>query len=321
MDRELQLNSLELANNILTMLKAGSKAQLKIGRDYPELLTDPELNKEYLDIQKLQEQKMKEAVNKIFDQKQEDIVLKQIQPYSEEIIGTDLIVGTNLDDQQKGKVRIRFLLRLLEKFWNASSTGDQFELLMCISQMADIMDDDSIEELAKQMLLHQDFRLRGEMCYLLGQTGRLKYLPMVKNLLNDPDSWVRGQASKALKRLTVQILENLISFVDDTYERFYNENRRFQVLARIRKVLREQLFDYLPTGSVDKGLVTAIINATNRTTAKNFRKKYLSIFKDSLCALRDGHTDPETMINLEKRLLEIDDELYTKAIPRHHDSD
>jgi transcriptional regulator with XRE-family HTH domain len=125
----------------------------------------------------------------------------------------------------------------------------------------------------------------------------------------------------ALDESTVQILENLIYFVDDTHERFYSENRRFQVLARIRKVLREQLFDQFPTGPPCKSLVTAIINATNRTTAKNFRKKYLNIFKDSLSALRDGQADPETMINLEKRLLEIDDELHTKAIPRHHYSD
>jgi hypothetical protein len=166
---------------------------------------------------------------------------------------------------------------------------------------------------ANNMLYQQDPMHEKEMSFQKSSES-VQHLP-VQDLLS-----ICEQVSKIIKKLEtlniefiaesiIRALDDLISFVDDTYERFYNENRRFQVLARIRKVLREQLFDYLPTGSVGKRLVTAIINATNRTTAKNFRKKYLNIFKDSLEALRDGRTDAETMINLEKKLLEVDDEL------------
>jgi len=109
--------------------------------------------------------------------------------------------------------------------------------------------------------------------------------------------------------VTVQVLGSLFDFIERTRERFYNENRRYQVLARIRKVLREHLFECFPSDSTDRSLVTAIINATNRTTAKKFRVKYLDIFKDSLEVLREGRTDAKTIELLEKRLLEIDDEL------------
>lgn len=120
---------------------------------------------------------------------------------------------------------------------------------------------------------------------------------------------------------TAQALDNLLGFIEKTGERFYNEHRRYQLLARIRKILREHLFDHFPAGSTDKSLVTAIINATNRTTAKNFHVKYLDIFRDSLAALREGRTDAETTALLEGRLLEIDDELQEKTLFGYHDPD
>jgi CspA family cold shock protein len=119
-----------------------------------------------------------------------------------------------------------------------------------------------------------------------------------------PETLQSDQTSPASR-----VLDSLLDFIEKTRERFYNENRRYQLLARVRRILREQLFELFPADSTDRSLITSIINATNRTTAKNFRVEYLNIFQESLEALRDRRTDHENTALLERRLLEIDDEL------------
>jgi len=319
MDKELQsFKPLESVYDLVVMFKVASQIQLNIGRDYPELFADPILNKKYQDLQNLKEQKTKEALYKTLDQPKGDNILERDQSYPDQ---SREIASIKPKKLQKGRKKIHDLLDYIELFWTASATGDKLRLLQHISQRIEIADDKSIEDLAKQMLPHQDPRFRGEICYLLGQTGRIKYLSWIRNLLNDPDPWVQKQALEAEKKLNTlvldetarQILKSLFAIIEDTRERFYNEHYRYQLLARIRKILREQLYNQFPEGSPGKSLIVAIINATYRTTAKRFRIHYLDIFKESLEALSKG-VDKDTMLYMEKRLLEIDDELQTEAV-------
>jgi hypothetical protein len=291
---------------------------------------DPQLERRVSDIQGLQASKIKAALMEVVGQLpggSRDVLPEWDQLDPDLLRDLD---GLQHDSSREFNRKVSKLFDYLEKFWSAPTPDERLMQLQHLSQMIYMADDETIEKLAEETLYHPDPRFRGVMCYALGRSGRTQYLPRVRPLLKDENSWVRKQASGAVKGLEVlekrqaplltdqvtvidkanaRALGNLLDFVKGTRERFYNENRRYQLLARIRKVLRERLFEQFPADSTERSLVTAIINATNRTTAKNFRKEYLDIFKDSLKTLRDGRTDVEATASLEERLLEIDDEL------------
>lgn len=197
-----------------------------------------------------------------------------------------------------------FYIERLMEFWSAINEKERRSYMWHISQLIDKYEDQIALDIVAGIYECPDPIIRGEIAYGMAREPKNLFHPFIEVLLSDDNKWVRRQAYTQLKLVIV----DLICFVEDTRECFYDENRRYQVLYRIRNVLREQLFDHFPTGSTGKSLVTSIINATNRTTAKNFRKKYLGIFKKSLEALRDGRIDTKTVMSLEKKLLEIYDE-------------
>lgn len=292
----------------------------------PDLYTDQQLKQELLNIQELQAQKIKDALTKVIHELPEDShvgVPDRDQSYLDIFRDLNELKQSSPEDPGKKVHKLLQLFGYLERFWVTSAAEPKLALLQHISQMITIADDQTIKKLTEETFSHQDPRFRGEMCYALGLSGQSQYLPLVRRFLRDPAPWVRAQASGAVKRLEalegsqvpptveeaiVQALGNLLDFIEKTREWFYDEHQRYQLLARLRKILREQVFDYFPADSAERSLVTAIINATNRTVAKKFRKRYLDIFKDSLVALQDGCTDVKTVAQLEKRLLEVDDE-------------
>jgi len=131
---------------------------------------------------------------------------------------------------------------------------------------------------------------------------------------------VRKQAARGAERLTeamyplmaersrkmVAALDALLAFTERSRERLADPDWRYQFLAKVTTVVRDQVFDCFDAASAEKGLATLIINAANRMTARRLRKKHVIIFRDSLLALRHGQADPNVIRRWKKKLLEID---------------
>ena len=198
-----------------------------------------------------------------------------------------------------------FYIQRLLKFWIATKE-EKLSYLWHISQLLQNYDDAVILEILEESYKDPDPVARGEIAYGVAWEYRDPFSSFIRSLRNDSDPWVREQVTCRARHILSAPLSDLIRFAENTRGHSYDEDRSYQLLARIRKVLRQQAFEFFPADSMYRNLITAIINATNRTTAKNFRVKYLSIFRDSLEALRSG---AETTASLEERLLEIDDEL------------
>lgn len=90
----------------------------------------------------------------------------------------------------------------LVRLASARSAVKKLQYLQRISQSVELLEEPAIRDLARQFLSHAYAPLRGEMCYLLGQSGNPGYLNLLGQLKTDEDSWVRQQAQEAIRRLT-----------------------------------------------------------------------------------------------------------------------
>ena len=87
------------------------------------------------------------------------------------------------------------------EFAYVTPPDERHRLLQHISQLVNYLPEGILRRLAAESMRDEDPRIRGEMCYALGRSGRPRFKSMLQPLLNDPHRWVRQQAAKALKML------------------------------------------------------------------------------------------------------------------------
>lgn len=109
--------------------------------------------------------------------------------------------GAILIDKIIDLVSIAYAEKLLLRFWQATNNDERHLILQHIAQKAKCISEKELDNLTRNMLLSGDNRLRGEMCYALGLSGKVKFESKLHSMLTDPNPWVRNQASDALERL------------------------------------------------------------------------------------------------------------------------
>jgi hypothetical protein len=252
----------------------------------------------------------------------------------------DLVRAGSRDVEQLGLRLLRYLARLER----AADAERRLVALQHVSQMIAVASREAVDALAREMLADEDHRLRGEMCYALGLSRRTEYLDLVEARAGDEleHPWVREQARHAaetilgrapdegavlgdtLTRLLVTpfaaVLTHLLDCAHETLDDFEDEHQRYDLLARLRRVFRDEFFVQLPEFSLDARLAAAVISAANRTVAKALLRAHVDTFIDALTTLKDGSLDGERLGDLEDRLREIDNDGELPPVSRHDDS-
>ena len=119
----------------------------------------------------------------------------------EDMLDPSLLGGSLFWATRKARLTYVSVRRLLIEFGRAGKTDQQGSRLLELSQFCDFLSDNELEWLIGVCLPQEDHRIRGQMCYLLGRTGRPRFIPKIQELLYDPDPWVCEQAAKALEKL------------------------------------------------------------------------------------------------------------------------
>jgi len=115
------------------------------------------------------------------------------------------VVTQDFPDEERSKIieeeTEQLLINSIVKFQNSPNANSRLSAFQYIAQMAKGIDDKILEDLARKGLSDEDERLRGEVCYALSMSGKPRFIQLIQEQLNDPSSWVREQAEKALKQL------------------------------------------------------------------------------------------------------------------------
>ncbi len=100
------------------------------------------------------------------------------------------------------RARLRLLLwEHLDALRRAPQPHEKVYHLRLISQLARYLDPSTVQALVAEFASHPYGPLRGEVCYLLGQTGQRGYSEVLRQLAGDSEAWVSEQAQHAATRL------------------------------------------------------------------------------------------------------------------------
>lgn len=107
-----------------------------------------------------------------------------------------------LSEEATGPARplatLRMALAAVEEFTQARSPDDQLRRLQYSSQFPGYLPDEVLRSLPAEALQDEAPRIRGEMCYSLGRSGRTSLIPELRLLKDDSNPWVQKQAKESL---------------------------------------------------------------------------------------------------------------------------
>lgn len=89
----------------------------------------------------------------------------------------------------------------VNQFKRSTDPEERLKLLRYIGQEANLLRTDILKELVVSAIRDEDPRLRGEICYALGEAGMPEFLPVLEVALADPNEWVSSQAKSAIQKL------------------------------------------------------------------------------------------------------------------------
>jgi hypothetical protein len=121
----------------------------------------------------------------------------------EEMPTSPFILPEHSPHSEKALAQLRLALGAAEKFIQSElAAGERLRQLQYVSQSAFRLPGELLESLAEDTLQPgEDLRIRGEMCYALGRSGRPSFITQLQPLLRDPDRWVKKQATNAVREL------------------------------------------------------------------------------------------------------------------------
>ncbi|MGC1377184.1 MAG: HEAT repeat domain-containing protein [Anaerolineales bacterium] len=118
------------------------------------------------------------------------------------ISASPYILPSGSNKLSKASAQLQAAAEQLQNFQTSDSVDDKLQHLQTISQMIDVLPGDVLEQLSEIALQDNDPRIRGEICYILGASGRRSFTTQLRALLeNESSAWVQKQAKDALSRL------------------------------------------------------------------------------------------------------------------------
>lgn len=89
----------------------------------------------------------------------------------------------------------------ISQFMRSTNPDERLKLLRYIGQEASLLRLKILEELVVSAIKDDDPRLRGEICYALGEAGIPEFIPVLEIARTDSDHWVSSQAASAIQKL------------------------------------------------------------------------------------------------------------------------
>lgn len=94
-----------------------------------------------------------------------------------------------------------YLDEALEEFRESEDSDNKLRNLQKISQLVEVTTDEELYELASATVAAEDYRLRGEICYTISRSQRPQLVPILRDMAQDENSYVRRAAIKALDKI------------------------------------------------------------------------------------------------------------------------
>lgn len=101
------------------------------------------------------------------------------------------------------------------RFWSAEKSDERLVVLQQISQMVKWIDEAVLGAIAQEAISSEDPRLRGEMCFALGNSGNPRFKTILLHLTEDGDEWARKQADIALSDLESAAEDYKLMVIED----------------------------------------------------------------------------------------------------------
>jgi hypothetical protein len=201
----------------------------------------------------------------------------------------------NMDKDRNIKtVEREFLSETLKKFKESRDSENKLRNLQTISQLVTDTTDEELYELASATALSEDHRIRGEICYTISRSQRSKFMPILRDMVKDENSYVRRSAIKALNKIagpeeaTFSAIEPILDEVEElksAISRFEEKlnflNKSIEKLAEVTRSREEQFMD-------DYARSWETYLRHERELLRDYRNKYVAIYKDEVVGIGEG---------------------------------
>lgn len=209
----------------------------------------------------------------------------------------------------------------IKKFHSSKNPDDRLRSLWKISQLVEDTTDEELYDLAQAIVLEDDARLRGEICYTISRSGRPKLIQFVTKMLQDKNQYVRQQAMNAINKMDnvkntgVIDVESLLNIINDLKTTITNLEKE---LDRIKNSETSANSDSIVMDDRMKSWETYLRN--EKELLRDHRGKYVAIYKGDIIAIDESDERLAKMIKdrygeVEVLICKIEEEEEPIQIP------
>lgn len=181
----------------------------------------------------------------------------------------------------------------IKKFHSSKNPDDRLSSLWKISQLVEDTTDEELYDLAQAVVLEDDARLRGEICYTISRSGRPKLIQFVAKMLQDNNQYVRQQAMAAISRSVIDI-ESLLNIVNDLKKTIKNLEKEIDRIKDSKKITNSEeiIMD-------DRMRSWETYLRNEKELLRDHRGKYVAIYKGDIIAIDESDERLAKMIRDE----------------------
>lgn len=181
----------------------------------------------------------------------------------------------------------------IKKFHSSKNPDDRLSSLWKISQLVEDTTDEELYDLAQAVVLEDDARLRGEICYTISRSGRPKLIQFVAKMLQDNNQYVRQQAMTAISRSVIDI-ESLLNIVNDLKKTIKNLEKEIDRIKDSKKIANSE---EIVMDDRMRSWETYLRN--EKELLRDHRGKYVAIYKGDIIAIDESDERLAKMIRDE----------------------
>ncbi len=177
----------------------------------------------------------------------------------------------------------------IKKFHSSKNPDDRLRSLWKISQLVEDTTDEELYDLAQAIVLEDDARLRGEICYTISRSGRPKLIQFVTKMLQDNNQYVRQQAMNAISKMdtvknaSVVGIDSLLNVVSDlkttitNLEKELNRIKNSEIFANPDRIVMDDRM---------RSWQTYLRN--EKELLRDHKGKYVAIYKGDIIAIDES---------------------------------
>ncbi len=177
----------------------------------------------------------------------------------------------------------------IKKFHSSKNPDDRLRSLWKISQLVEDTTDEELYDLAQAVVLEDDARLRGEICYAISRSGRPRLIQFVARMLQDNNQYVRQQAITAISKMdtvkntSVLDIESLLNIVNELKATIANLEKEIDRIKSSRLLTNSE---EIVMDDRMKSWETYLRN--EKELLRDHRGKYVAIYKGDIIAIDES---------------------------------